>query len=198
MREYSWAGPGHFLRSYGGTGHYNQRVAWIADEFFRRCERDGLRVMVCLGADELDAWPGYDAWADHPYNVANGGFLATPDQFWTDPRAAVALSTATAVHRRQIRYSPAIWAWELWNERGQETPAMIAWHQEMATYLREIDANRHLVTTSFWGTNPADQSAVLGDIRHRLHADAQLRRSLHNPRKDRTDARAQPKATHRC
>ena len=84
MREYSWAGPGHFLRSYGGKGHYNQRVAWIADEFFRRCERDGLRVMVCLGADELDAWPGYDAWSDHPYNVANGGFLTTPDQFWTD------------------------------------------------------------------------------------------------------------------
>ena len=75
------------MRSYAGAAHYNQRIAWIADEFFRRCERDGLRVMVCLGADELDAWPGYDAWADNPYNVAKGGFLATPEEFWTDPRA---------------------------------------------------------------------------------------------------------------
>lgn len=154
MPSYPWAGRGHFMRSYAGAAHYNQRIAWIADEFFRRCERDGLRVMVCLGADELDAWPGYDAWADNPYNVSKGGFLATPEEFWTDPRAR-------SLYRQRLRYivarygySPAIWAWELWNERGQETSAMIAWHQEMAAGLRQIDPNRHLVTTSFWGTNP--------------------------------------------
>ncbi len=43
---------------------------------------------------------------------------------------------------------------------------MIAWHREMATYLREVDANRHLVTTSFWGTNPATnpQCWAISDI----------------------------------
>ncbi|MBN2450170.1 MAG: DUF5060 domain-containing protein [Lentisphaeria bacterium] len=154
--EVAWAGPGHFLRSYGGAGVYNQRIAWIADHHLAAWERDGLYLMLCLGnGNELGQPERHDSWGGHPYNAVNaGGFLSNGNEFWTDSRAR-------ALYRQRLRYiaaryghSPAIWAWELWNELGRENDAIVAWHGEMAAYLAEIDPNRHLVSTSHWGNNP--------------------------------------------
>ena len=149
-----WAGPGHWMRSYAGAGKYNQRIAWIADHHLDRWTRDGIFVMLCLGnSGELTRPDRYDSWGGHPYNVANGGFLKEGKEFWTDERAR-------KLYRQRLRYlvarygySTNVWAWELWNELGRETDETVAWHAEMAKYLSEIDPNRHLVTTSFWGTN---------------------------------------------
>jgi len=149
----SWARPGHFLNSYGGAGVYNQRIAWIADHHLDAWQRDGLRVMLCLGnGSELTGAEDQGAWGGHPYNVANGGWLTRGEDFWTDPRARQA-------YRNRLRYlvarwgaSPTIWAWEFWNEIGRENEAIVDWHREMAAYLHELDPH-HLVTTSHWGTN---------------------------------------------
>ncbi len=157
--DLAWAGPGSFMRSYGGAGVYNQRIAWILDHHLAQWERDGLRVMVCLGnSGELDNPTDYGYWGGHPYNAANGGPLASSAEFWTN-------QDARRLYRQRLRYivaryghSPSIWAWELWNELGRETDETVAWHTEMAGYLKHIDVNRHLVTTSHWGTN-AEEAA---------------------------------------
>lgn len=164
-----WAGPGDWMRSYAGAGRYNQRVAWIADDCLERWTRDGLFVMLCLGnatgGGELSATRdgSYGSWAGHPYNKAHGGWLDDPHQFWTDPRAR-------QLYRQRLRYivarwgySPNIWAFEFWNELGAARPEIADWHREMGRYLRQIDPNRHLVTTSTW-TGNADKFAAVWDL----------------------------------
>jgi len=164
-----WAGPGDWMRSYAGAGRYNQRVAWIADDCLEKWTDDGLFVMLCLGnatgGGELsaDKTPSYGSWAGHPYNVANGGFLDDPRLFWTDERAR-------KLYRQRLRYivarwgySPNVWALEFWNELGEARPEIVAWHREMAQYVRQLDPNRHLLTTSTWLGN-VDKFAAIWDL----------------------------------
>lgn len=94
-------------------------------------------------------------WSDNPYNTANGGFLSDPVNFFTD-------ATAKALTERKLRYavarwgySPAIMAWELFNEvqftdAGQDGKwsNIETWHNEMAEFLRSQDSYHHLITTS--------------------------------------------------
>lgn len=94
-------------------------------------------------------------WSDNPYNTANGGFLSDPVNFFTD-------ATAKALTERKLRYavarwgySPAIMAWELFNEvqftdAGQDGQwsNIETWHNEMAEFLRSQDSYHHLITTS--------------------------------------------------
>ena len=153
-----WAKEGHFLRAYAGAGRYNQRIAWVLDHHLSECERNGLRLMLCLGnatgGGELskEKKESYSSWAGHPYNAANGGFLDAPAKFWTDERARKLYKQRLRYLVARYGYSPGIWAWEFWNELGEARSEIVEWHREMADYLRQQDPNRHLITTSTWQT----------------------------------------------
>ena len=93
-------------------------------------------------------------WAINPWNKANGGWLEKPADFFTDPKA---IALTKAKYRYIIArwgYSPAIMAWELFNEvestDGFRTnpESVSAWHTEMASFLRNADPYHHLITTS--------------------------------------------------
>jgi hypothetical protein len=160
MCHWAWlewsAGEKGALTGYQGVGRYNQMVAANFDNIVRLAERHGLHLMLCLnnGAWEFGRPDGkndeYDSWGGNPYKVANGGPCRTPADFWTDP-------AARELYRRKLRYivarwsySPSVWAWEFWNEIGQESSETVAWHREMADYVRSIDPNGHPVSTSSW------------------------------------------------
>ena len=84
-------------------------------------------------------------WPQNPFNTANGGFLSDPKQFFTD-------TTAKALTKRKYRYivarwgySPAVMAWELFNEvqftdaaQNGQWANVAAWHWQisMAETLR--------------------------------------------------------------
>lgn len=166
MPEFPWAKEGDWLRSYAGSGRYNQRIAWIADHHLDQWARDGLRVMLCIGNGVS---PGemhksgedrYDFWESNPYNVANGGCVEEPKQFWTDPQARKLYQQKLRYLVARYGYSTGIWAWEFWNELSEATPEIVDWHKEMARYVRSIDPNRHLITTSTWQGEPARFAAV--------------------------------------
>ena len=167
---FKWAGPGDWMRSYAGAGKYNQRIAWIADHHLEQWARDGIFVMLCMGngtgGGELSASKEarYDSWGGNPYNIANGGFLDTPAKFWTDERARKLYKQRLRYIVARWGYSRSIWAWEFWNELGAATPEIVAWHKEMAQYLRDTDPNRHLITTSTWEGN-ADKFAAMWDLK---------------------------------
>jgi hypothetical protein len=92
---------------------------------------------------------------DNPWNKAKGGFLEKAADFFTDPeakrRAKMWLRYAVA----RWGHSTSVMAWELFNEvewvdaRYEDRwKDVLAWHKEMAEYVRSIDPYQHLVTTS--------------------------------------------------
>ena len=94
-------------------------------------------------------------WEQNPYNTANGGFLSSATNFFTDP-------TARSLTKRKLRYivarwgySPSIMGWELFNEvqftdaaYANQWTNIEAWHNEMAQFIRTNDVYHHLITSS--------------------------------------------------
>lgn len=100
-------------------------------------------------------------WGENPYNVANGGFLRAPNDFFTNAQAKNLTKRKIRYSIARYGYSPAILAWELFNEvqftdsgRANQWDAVAAWHREMADFIRAQDPYRHLVTTSSSGAVP--------------------------------------------
>ncbi|MBC8136709.1 MAG: DUF5060 domain-containing protein [Fibrella sp.] len=94
-------------------------------------------------------------WGDNPWNSKNGGFLATPEEFFTSEKARRLTQAKYRYILARWGYSPSILAWELYNEvqftntgRNKDFATIAAWHKEMAAFLRKHDVHKHMVTTS--------------------------------------------------
>lgn len=94
-------------------------------------------------------------WDENPYNTKNGGFLANPEAFFTDPQARNLTKRKLYYMAARWGYSPNILAWELFNEventdaaKGKLWDDIAMWHREMALFLRRADGYGHLITTS--------------------------------------------------
>ena len=133
-------------------------------EIFAAAERNTVGVQFVLfhhGQVTTEVNPN---WKDHPWNVANGGWLKTPVEFFTD---AEAIRRSKAWLREAVArfgYNTSLMAWELFNEvewvdaarKAKRWDLVTKWHAEMARYLRSIDAYGHLITTS----SAVDQKAL--------------------------------------
>jgi hypothetical protein len=141
-----------------GLGVYDLARAWRVDRILDTARQDGIYVMLSLGTyGELQSggyW-GEGDWPTNPYNSANGGPCATPEDDAVNP-------IAKKFYRQRLRYivarygwNTAIQSWEFWNE----TPAPAPWIGEMAQYLKgagpfsghAADPYRHLISTT-WGS----------------------------------------------
>jgi len=129
-------------------GKYDLRAAQAIDDLLGLCRKRGVYVQLVLRYHGMST----DSWDKNPYNTANGGPCKLASDFFTDGRAK-------DLHRSFLDYvvarwghSPAVFAWELWNEadlaRADRESDLVDWHRDMAAYLKKIDPNRHLVTTS--------------------------------------------------
>ena len=137
-----------------GLGNYTPRLerAWQLDQVMRMAEERGIKVVLVLlnhGAFSETVNP---QWYENPFNLANGGILAKPEEFATHLEAR-------RLFQQRLRYiaarwaaSPSLMAWEWWNEEDWTpiTPqVLIPWIQEMTPVLRQYDPYHHLITTSF-------------------------------------------------
>lgn len=115
---------------------------------------DGIYIQLVLqhhGQYTAEVDPN---WADNPANIANGGYLKEPQDFFTDPKA---LRLTRAKYRYIVArwgYSTHLFAYELFNEvqniheARPIWPRVVAWHKQMAQAIRSIDIAHHMVTTS--------------------------------------------------
>lgn len=137
-------------------GTLDEAVADNWDKILAAAEENGVYVQMVLQHHGQYTTVGNANWAENPWNAANpGGFLKSPDDFFTDPNARV----MTLIKYRYIiarwGWSPAVVAWELFNEvhwtdayrHGHEAD-VARWHSAMATYIRLVDVYGHLITTS--------------------------------------------------
>jgi len=116
--------------------YYNPSAVKRLDDVVALAEGLDVKIMLCMGP----------------------GDVPTGRDFFVD-------DAAKARYRNRLRYivarwgySPAIAMWEFFNEidniqfRDQKNPIpaedIVAWHAEMARYLKQIDPYGHIVTTS--------------------------------------------------
>ncbi|MBN1458168.1 MAG: DUF5060 domain-containing protein, partial [Armatimonadetes bacterium] len=110
-----------------GLGRYNLQSAWRIDYIFELAERLGFAILMCIDTfQNFDAVgkPGRradTAWFRNAYFTGEGGPCERPIDFFTNEEAR-------RLYQRRLRYfvarwgySPAMLAWEFWNEVDQVT-----------------------------------------------------------------------------
>ncbi len=148
-----WSNP---LDVAGNLQTVNQASAATIDSLLDTALAKGLTVQLCLNYHGMLK----SEWEKNPYNLANGGVITDPREFWIDAKAK-------AVFRKQLDYvsarwghHPALLAWEMWNEADiglhYDDDDIVEWHREMCAYLAKIDRHRHLITTSLAGQRNAN------------------------------------------
>jgi len=143
--------------------NYSLTKAWQLDRVMRIAETNGIFIMLCLEYHGMfqtvaDQFGGNNAWVQNPYNSANGGPCATPDEFFTS-------TTARDIYKKRLRYimarwgaSPNLLCWEFFNEIDNSYNNLNAtdvanWHSALGTWLKTNDPYKRLVTTSLTGSS---------------------------------------------
>jgi hypothetical protein len=148
-----WPAPGHPV----AAGYLREDSLEIWDGIVDAAEKAGVSFQLALFHHGAYSTTTDSNWRDHPWNTANGGFLADPTDFFIDPeakrRSKIWLRYAVA----RYASSPSIMAWELFNEvqwvdaikkHPERVGDVAAWHREMAAYVRSLDPYHHLLTSS--------------------------------------------------
>jgi len=135
-------------------GRYDLAAARRWDAIMDAADKNGVFVQMTLQHHGPYTEKTDPNWRDNPFNVANGGFLTRPDDFFTDSKARLLTRNKYRYIVARWGYSTHLMGWELFNEVQNITEArphfddVVNWHKEMALTVRAEDVNRHLVTTS--------------------------------------------------
>jgi hypothetical protein len=130
------------------------------------CEANGVRFQWVLFHHGQWTTQTNPNWDENPWNTKNGGFLADPKDFFTNPKAKKFAKIWLRYAVARWGHSDSIMAWELFNEvewvnaiveKREETVG--AWHKEMMKFVRDQDPYDHLVTTSSGMELPIYESA---------------------------------------
>ena len=148
------------------TGDFLMGAARRWDMIFDEAARHGIYIQMVLQHHGQYTNRTDPNWKDNPFNVANGGFLKNPDDFFTDPEARRLTKAKYRYIVARWGYSTHLLAFELFNEVQNIGEAdthfqdVVNWHKEMAAYIRSIDTNHHLLTTS--NSPPDDPLSKIG------------------------------------
>jgi hypothetical protein len=126
------------------TEYFNPSAIAKLDRMIELSDSLGLHVMLTLGQGA--------------YRTRDGGFATSGADFFVNPLAKQQYRDRLRYFVARWGYSPAIGAWEFFNEvdnvqfANNASPinadSIVQWHDEMSTYLKQIDPYHHLVTTS--------------------------------------------------
>lgn len=140
---------------YGGLGEYKQSNAALLDWLLDYCAGKHVYVMLSLDHHGQVSSRVDPNWNENPYNAVNGGPCEHTWDFFTDVTARRWIRNRFRYIVARYGYSSRILAWELFNEVDwtddfrHHRADVTAWHAEMAAWLRRLDVNHHLITTSY-------------------------------------------------
>lgn len=116
--------------------YFNPSAVERLDHVLELADSLGIKIMLCM----------------------NQGDVVADEDFFTSEDAKIRYKNYLRYIVARWSYSPAIAAWEFFNEVDniqfadpeEPIPAaeITAWHAEMAKYLRELDPHGHMITTS--------------------------------------------------
>ncbi len=136
-------------------GELDQKALLKWDAIVKAGERNGVYIQWTLFHHGLVSSTTDPNWQQNPWNVKNGGWLNSAEDFFTDPKA---IRLCKAYLRYIVaRYSayPDIFGWEIFNEvqwsdaaHNNHWSKIAKWHKIMADYIRSIDPYHHPITSS--------------------------------------------------
>ncbi|MGK2909266.1 MAG: hypothetical protein ACSLE1_05635 [Sphingobium sp.] len=138
------------------AGQFAPNMVRLWDDLFALLEKVGLHVLLT----PYDTFFTWLRWRHHPYNKRNGGPCASRRKLLTCPATRDAIKTRLAFATDRWGASPAIFAWDLWNEmhpaHGGDDPAVFApFINDVGPWLRAREEARHgrahLQTVSIFG-----------------------------------------------
>lgn len=136
-------------------GWLNMGAASTWDGIVEKANSAGIRFQWVLFHHGSFATQTDPNWPDNPINVARGGWLSDPKQWFTDARCKTLAKNVIRYIVARYGHEPSVMAWELFNEVENTDAAhagnwieIATWHREMADYLRLIDPYHHPITTS--------------------------------------------------
>lgn len=137
---------------FDGIGRYSQYNAWRLDYAFDLAQKNDLFLELTLNSHGQFRRDKFDAeWMYNPYNVRNGGFVASPAMFFSSKLAKDMVKQRYRYIVARWGYSQNLMSWDMVNEvdltEGYQRDTVSAWHQEMAAYIKSIDPWKHLVVT---------------------------------------------------
>lgn len=157
-----WLGPWAFGLHCGTSyNDFSSRYAAAArlDLLLEYAEQYDIYIMMCLINHGQFSTTVNPTWDSNPYNIANGGILEKPQQFFSSEEAKKAYKSELMYIIARYSYCSHILCWELFNEvdwcDGASLYAMWfkTWHNEMGQYLKDNDPYHHMVSTSYRGTD---------------------------------------------
>ena len=151
---------------YYGLGRYNLANAWRLDHVLNDAREKDIYVHLTLDNHGKLSDYSDQEWDDNPFNIknpfafSNGGFLKTPEAFFSDPQAK-------KLNRQRNRYIAARWGAytnifgiEFWSEGNLVSNfkdiyyngVFADWHRDAAGELKNMDQGRHMLTTHYSGS----------------------------------------------
>lgn len=145
-----------------------QKQAFLLDKILDMCREKGIYIMLCLVPHVEFSNKTNSNWEKNPYNIKNDGLLKDPSEFFTDMIAREAFKNRIKYIIARWGYSPNIFAWEIFNEvektDNYNTENIIKWHKDIISYIKKLDVNKHLISTSFANPNMDAEIWKLSDI----------------------------------
>lgn len=153
MLEYCQSEHRYFERP---CGAFAPNMVRLWDDLFALFERIGLRVLLT----PYDTFFMWIRWRHHPYSRGKGGPCAGRNRWLTCPEMRAAVKRRLAFASDRWGGSPALFAWDLWNEihpaHGGDDPAAAApFIADVSQALRQHEIARrgyaNLQTVSIFG-----------------------------------------------
>ena len=138
------------------AGHFVPAMVRLWDDLFALCEEVGMYLLLT----PFDTFFTWRHWHHHPYNQANGGPCADRRQWLTCGAMREAIRGRLDFATRRWGASPALFAWDLWNElhpaHGEDDAARcMPFVSDLSAFLRALElrlhGRAHLQTVSVFG-----------------------------------------------
>ena len=138
------------------AGHFVPAMVRLWDDLFALCEEAGMYLLLT----PFDTFFTWRHWRRHPYNRANGGPCADRRQWLTNGAMRDAIRGRLDFVTRRWGASPALFAWDLWNElhpsHGEDDAAnCLPFVSDLSAFLRTLEVRlhgrAHLQTVSVFG-----------------------------------------------
>ncbi len=138
------------------VGCFAPNMVRLWDDLFALCEKVGLHILLT----PFDTFFTWVRWKHHPYNSRNGGPCSGRQRLLSCPATREAVKARLEFATRRWGGSPALFAWDLWNEAHPahaegDVGAIVRFIDEVGPWLRQLEARlhgrAHLQTVSVFG-----------------------------------------------